>query len=114
MEETYQALLGLQELDEQMSAARERVRSFAPELEELEAPVVAAQREVDALRERLVEMRAEVRRLRAQATELVAGVVVPRKRPRGRPRSLGGRRPTRHPLHGTNPSRRDPSLSSGA
>jgi uncharacterized protein len=69
MEETYQALLGLQELDEQMAAARERVRSFGPELEDLEAPVLVAQREVDALRERLVEMRAEARRLERGAED---------------------------------------------
>lgn len=69
MEETYEALLGLQELDDQMAEARDRVHRFGPELEELEAPVVAAQAEVDALRARLVEMRAEVRRLERGAED---------------------------------------------
>jgi uncharacterized protein len=69
MEETYEALLGLQELDDQMAEARDRVHRFGPELEEMEAPVVAAQAEVDALRERLVEMRADVRRLERGAED---------------------------------------------
>jgi uncharacterized protein len=69
MEETYQTLLGLQDLDERMEEARRRVRSFEPELEALEAPVAAAQAEVDALRQRLVEMRAEVRRLERGAED---------------------------------------------
>ncbi len=69
MEETYQALLGLQALDEQMAEARERVHRFAPELEQLEAPVFAAEKEVEALRERLTEMRVEVRRLERGAED---------------------------------------------
>lgn len=72
MEETYQALLGLQALDEQMAEARDRVRRFGPELEQLEAPVVAAETEVEALRQRLTEMRAEVRRLERGAEDKAA------------------------------------------
>jgi len=72
MEETYQALLGLQELDEQMAEARDRVQRFGPELEQLEAPVVAAQAEVDALRQRVTEMRAELRRLERGAEDKTA------------------------------------------
>jgi predicted nucleic acid-binding Zn-ribbon protein len=69
MDETYEALLGLQSLDEQMDQARERVRRFDPELEELQAPEVAAEREVEALRERLAEMKTEVRRLERGAED---------------------------------------------
>lgn len=72
MEETYQALLGLQELDEQMADARDRVLRFGPELEQLEAPVAAAENEVEALRQRLTEMRADVRRLERGAEDKTA------------------------------------------
>jgi predicted nucleic acid-binding Zn-ribbon protein len=69
MQETYQALLDLQDLDEQIEAARDQVRRFEPELEELEAPLEAAQKEVDALRTRLDEMKAEERRLERSADD---------------------------------------------
>lgn len=69
MEETYEALLELQQLDEQMALAREQVERFDPELEELEAPVAAAQQEVDAVRKRLEEMKAEERRLERGAND---------------------------------------------
>lgn len=72
MDETYETLLGLQELDEQMDQARARVERFAPELEELEAPAAEAEREVEALRERLTQMRAEVRRLERGAEDKTA------------------------------------------
>ncbi len=69
MEETYQALLDLQDLDEQMQEARERVRRFEPELEELDAPVAKAEEEVEAVRKRLDEMKAEARRLERGADD---------------------------------------------
>ena len=63
MEETYQALLDLQELDEKMAEARARVEQFEPQLEEIDAPVHAAREEVETVRKRVDEMKAEVRRL---------------------------------------------------
>lgn len=72
MEETYETLLKLQELDEQMARARERVDRFGPELEALEAPEEAAAAEVEALRQRLTEMRADVRRLERGAEDKTA------------------------------------------
>jgi uncharacterized protein len=69
MEDSYEALLGLQSLDEKMEEARGRVERFGPELEEMEAPVVAGQQEVEALRQRLTEMRAEARRLERGADD---------------------------------------------
>jgi predicted nucleic acid-binding Zn-ribbon protein len=72
MEETYETLLKLQELDEQMTRARERVDRFGPELEALEAPEDAAAAEVEALRQRLTEMRADVRRLERGAEDKTA------------------------------------------
>jgi predicted nucleic acid-binding Zn-ribbon protein len=69
MEETYEALRDLQELDAQMQEARDRVRRFDPELEELEAPVEAAEEEVAGARKRLDEMKAELRRLERGAED---------------------------------------------
>jgi uncharacterized protein len=69
MEDSYEALLGLQDLDERMEEARDRVRRFGPELAEMEAPVVAAEQEVEALRQRLTEMRTEARRLERGADD---------------------------------------------
>jgi predicted nucleic acid-binding Zn-ribbon protein len=72
MEETYEALLKLQELDEQMAQARDRVERFAPEFEALEAPETALAAEVEALRTRLTEMKADVRRLERGAEDKTA------------------------------------------
>jgi predicted nucleic acid-binding Zn-ribbon protein len=69
MGESYKSLLGLQHLDEQMHEARERVRRFGPEMEEMEAPVAAAEQETEALRQRVTEMRADVRRLERGADD---------------------------------------------
>lgn len=69
MEETYQALLDLQDLDQQMKAARARVEEFEPELEELEAPIAELQGQVDAVRQQLEEMQAEERRLERSADD---------------------------------------------
>lgn len=69
MEETYQALLDLQDLDEQMSEARDRVERFEPQLEEIDAPVAAAREQVESIRKRLDEMKAEERRLERSADD---------------------------------------------
>lgn len=69
MEETYQALLELQDLDEQVREAQDRVRRFEPELEELDVPVLQAEKEFEAARKRLEEMKAEVRRLERGAED---------------------------------------------
>jgi predicted nucleic acid-binding Zn-ribbon protein len=69
MEETYQALMELQDLDEAMRQAQEKVRRFEPELEELDAPVLQAEAEVEAARKRLDEMKMELRRLERAAED---------------------------------------------
>lgn len=69
MEETYQALLELQELDQQMRQAEEKVNRFEPELEELDAPVAAAEKELEAAQKRLEEMKTEARRLERSADD---------------------------------------------
>ncbi len=69
MQETYQALLDLQDLDEKVSQAREQVRQFEPQLEEIEAPLEAAESDVGSVRKRLDEMKADVRRLERGADD---------------------------------------------
>ena len=69
MQETYEALLELQDLDGQMREAKERVRRFEPELEELDAPVLQLEQEVGAARKRLDEQKAELRRLERAAQD---------------------------------------------
>ena len=69
MEETYEALLELQDLDRQMRQAQQKVKRFEPELEELEAPVRVAETEVEAARKRLEELKTEQRRLERAAQD---------------------------------------------
>lgn len=69
MEETYQALLELQELDQQMRQAQEKVDRFEPELEELDAPVREVEAELESARKRLEEMKTETRRLERSADD---------------------------------------------
>ena len=69
MQETYEALLELQDLDSQMRQAKEKVRRFEPELEELDAPVAQAEQEAEAARKRLEELKAEGRRLERAAQD---------------------------------------------
>jgi predicted nucleic acid-binding Zn-ribbon protein len=69
MRETYEGLIGLQELDAQIDDARRTLANFQPERDELEAPVEAKEKEVEAVRARLNEMKAETRRLERGAEE---------------------------------------------
>ncbi len=69
MEETYQALLDLQDLDKRMAEAKAKVREFEPELEELDAPIADLEQQVAAVRGRLDEMKAEERRLERSADD---------------------------------------------
>jgi predicted nucleic acid-binding Zn-ribbon protein len=72
MDETYETLLELQQLDDRMMEARAKVEQFEPQLQELVAPVSAAEGEVDALRQRLAEMKTELRRLERGAEDKTA------------------------------------------
>jgi uncharacterized protein len=69
MQELHAALLALQELDEEIARAKARVAEFAPQLETLEAPVAAAQRELEQARTRLQELRAEHNHLQKNAQQ---------------------------------------------
>jgi predicted nucleic acid-binding Zn-ribbon protein len=67
MQEVYRALLELQALDEEIILAKERVMAFGPQLEAIEAPLQALDRDAGALRSKLVDMRKELRRLEQNA-----------------------------------------------
>jgi uncharacterized protein len=69
MQELHAALLSLQQLDDEIVRAQGRVDEFTPRLEALEAPVAGAGRELEATRARLQELRADVRRLEANAAQ---------------------------------------------
>lgn len=69
MEEIYQSLLKLQELDNEIILAEERVLGFAPELDLVDAPATALARETEAVRTRLTELQEAVRRLERGAAE---------------------------------------------
>lgn len=69
MDELYQGLLELQDLDFEMTKAQARVSEFDPQFEELDAPINGLERELEALRVKLQEMRSEVRRLERGAEE---------------------------------------------
>lgn len=69
MEETFQALLALQELDRKIREKKRRVTEFEPELETVDAPVAEKKQEVDTLRKRLDELRTEIRRLERGAED---------------------------------------------
>jgi uncharacterized protein len=69
MQELHAALLALQELDDRIMAAEVRVQEFAPQFETLEAPVTAAERELEATRTKLEELRAEQHRLQKNAQQ---------------------------------------------
>jgi predicted nucleic acid-binding Zn-ribbon protein len=69
MEEIYQSLLELQELDNEIILAQKRVREFEPELDLIDAPANALAQDTEGVRTRLTELQAEVRRLERGAEE---------------------------------------------
>jgi uncharacterized protein len=69
MQELHAALLALQELDDQIVRAEARLQEYAPLFETLEAPVAAAERELEATRTKLEELRAEQHRLQKNSQQ---------------------------------------------
>jgi len=69
MEDLKTALLTLQGLDTEIAEARSRLSSFDPQLAEVSQPVTALEAEIGATRTRLEDLRREVRRLEAAATQ---------------------------------------------
>jgi uncharacterized protein len=67
MEETYQSLLALQDLDRQIADAEARLREFDPKLDELRAPLVALEKEREAAAAELAQMRENVQRMERNA-----------------------------------------------
>jgi predicted nucleic acid-binding Zn-ribbon protein len=67
MDETYRALLALQEIDGRLAVAQERLQTFDPQLEELRAPLAELEREREAARAELARMRDEVQRMERNA-----------------------------------------------
>lgn len=69
MEEIYESLLALQELDTEIAQALARVESFTPELDRLDEPVQELAREVETVRTQLNELRESAQRLERGAAE---------------------------------------------
>lgn len=67
--ETLESLRALQKLDQEIGDAERRVKEFAPQLAEIEAPARTLESEVEAARTRMREMRLEERRLERAADE---------------------------------------------
>jgi uncharacterized protein len=67
MQDVYKALLELQALDNEIEQAKSVVAQFGPKLESVEAPVKTLDRETEALRGKLVEIRKDARRLEISA-----------------------------------------------
>jgi hypothetical protein len=69
MQELHAALLALQEMDAEIKRAEAKVREFAPRIDTLDAPVVAAEKELESARTKLMELRAEYLRLERNAQQ---------------------------------------------
>jgi uncharacterized protein len=69
MQELHAALIALQQMDDDIARTQDRIQEFTPQIEALEAPVVSAQRDLDAMRAKLEELRSEVRRLEGNAAQ---------------------------------------------
>lgn len=69
MQELHAALLALQELDADIARAEARVAEFTPRLQALDAPVTAAERELEFARSKLEEHRTEYVRLEKNAQQ---------------------------------------------
>jgi|SRR5690625_1063 len=69
MEDIYQSLLTLQELDGEIEEAEERVSAFDPELAVIDAPARALAEELEAAKAQLEEYRTEIRRLERTTAE---------------------------------------------
>jgi len=68
-EETSRSLRELQEVDLQIERLKRKIAEYEPMLEEVEAPALALEQEVDTLKGRLREMKVEERRLEHSADD---------------------------------------------
>ncbi len=69
MDELYRSLMALQELDAEIVGVEGKLTAYDPLVEEVEAPVVALEREIAAGRNRLEELREASRRLNRAAED---------------------------------------------
>lgn len=69
MEDQRQALLALQELDQEIERAEKKLQDFEPQLQTIDQPVTTLETEIESLRERLEEARSEARRLERGAEQ---------------------------------------------
>ena len=69
MEGVYESLVRLQDLDREIAEAEANVAAFEPRFDELAAPVIALEKEFEAAKTRLVELRQEVQRLERAAED---------------------------------------------
>jgi uncharacterized protein len=69
MQELHAALIALQQMDDDIARTQERIHEFGPQFEALEAPVLSAQRDLEAMRAKLEDLRGEVRRLEGNAAQ---------------------------------------------
>lgn len=69
MDELHRSLLELQELDEQIAFAEDKLAAFTPRLATVEAPATELQREVDVLRQQAESIDQDARRLERAAEE---------------------------------------------
>jgi hypothetical protein len=69
MQELHAALLALQEMDAEIKRAEAKVKEFAPRIDTLDAPVVAAEKELESARTKLMDLRAEYLRLERNAQQ---------------------------------------------
>jgi predicted nucleic acid-binding Zn-ribbon protein len=69
MEDQRQALLALQELDQEIERAERKLQDFDPQLQTIDQPVTTLENEIASLRDRLEEARTEARRLERGAEQ---------------------------------------------
>jgi predicted nucleic acid-binding Zn-ribbon protein len=68
-EKTHDTLRELQELDRKIAEAEDKIRSFDPQLAEVDAPVLQLEQDVTTTRARLKEMKVDERRIELAADE---------------------------------------------
>lgn len=69
MEDLRAALLALQNMDDEIAAAKARMKSFVPRMTELEQPVASLSQEIEASRARVADLRRDVQRLEKAAEQ---------------------------------------------
>jgi hypothetical protein len=69
MEDQRQALLALQELDQEIARAEKKLQDFDPQIQTVDQPVTTLETDIASMRDRLEEARTEARRLERGAEQ---------------------------------------------